>query len=71
MILSVDPPGRFIYIYFAFFLSSLLSAAAPSESDYRGKIAELQGFARAISRSTLLPLLVSKATISGLSFEFE
>ena len=56
MNLTVDPPGRFSFAYFAFFLFSLLSAAAPSDSDDLGKILELQGCARAISRSTLQPL---------------
>ena len=56
MKLTVDPPGRFSFAYFAFFLSSLLSAAAPSDSDDLGKISDLQGSARAISRSTLQPL---------------
>ena len=56
MKLTVDPPGRFSFAYFAFFLSSLLSAAALSDSDDLGKISELQGCARAISRSTLQPL---------------
>ena len=56
MKLTVDPLGRFSFAYFAFFLSSLLSAAAPSDSDDFAKIPELQGCARAISRSPLQPL---------------
>ena len=57
--LTVDLPGRFSLAYFAVFLSSLHSAAAPSDSDDCGKIAEVQGCARATSRS--------KSTMSGLN----
>ena len=41
--LTVDPPGRFSFAYFAFFLSSLLSAAAPSDSDDLGKYQSSKG----------------------------
>ena len=71
MKLTVDLPGRFSFAYFAFFLSCLLSAAAASDSDDLGKIAELQGCVRDISRSMLQPLSGSKATMSDLLFEFE